>query len=194
MTDSSPVSRRSNRSSANNTPRRSQRNAQAPRSSQPPPRDPPLPDDEADDGPSSQLQSEAEAALIRNGTPRATQNSNSQSQAPPTSSPLFFRSSPAPVGSQSQSQSQSQSLGVPGRGSTNGTSPLRQRSDANTPAGLGMSSDGGRTPRANAGNIGGKQNRAKRPGWAIEVLIEIVRLLANSLRHQFRCCRARPEI
>ncbi|KAF7190619.1 DNA replication licensing factor mcm4 [Pseudocercospora fuligena] len=144
MADSSPASRRSTRSN-NNTPRRSQRGSQAPRSSAAPPSDPPQPDEDAAN---SQLQSEADAASSRNGTPRGTQNSNSQSQAPPTSSPLFFRSSPAG----SQSQSQSQSLGVPARGSVNGSSPLRQRSDAQTPAGL--SSEGGRTPRANGANIG----------------------------------------
>ncbi|USW56082.1 Putative mini-chromosome maintenance protein [Septoria linicola] len=142
---SSPTQRRSARGSANNTPsRRSQRGSQVPRSSEPPASDPPLPDAEEDLA-NSQLQGEAKATSSRNGTPRASQNSNSQSQAPPTSSPLFFRSSPAG----SQSQSQSQSLGVPARGSVNGSSPLRQRADTNTPAGL--SSDGGRTPRANGG-------------------------------------------
>ena len=151
---SSPTQRRSTRGSANNTPRRSQRGSQAPRSSEPPASDPPLP--EGEDLPDAQLQSEANAASSQRGTPRATQNSNSQSQAPPASSPLFFRSSPAG----SQSQSQSQSLGVPARGSVNGSSPLKQRTDANTPA--GFSSDGGRTPRANGG-IGGKfvQRRLK---------------------------------
>ncbi|CAK1367425.1 unnamed protein product [Cercospora beticola] len=140
---SSPTQRRSTRGSANNTPRRSQRGSQAPRSSEPPASDPPLP--EGEDLPDAQLQSEANAASSQRGTPRTTQNSNSQSQAPPASSPLFFRSSPAG----SQSQSQSQSLGVPARGSVNGSSPLKQRTDANTPA--GFSSDGGRTPRANGG-------------------------------------------
>lgn len=149
ITMSSPTQRRSMRGSASNTPRRSQRGSQVPRSSEPPASDPPLPDADADVDANSQLLSEANGASPRNGTPRGTQNSNSQSQAPPTSSPLFFRDSPAG----SQSQSQSQGLGVPERGSVNVSSPLRQRADVNTPAGL--SSDGGRTPRANGG-IGGK--------------------------------------
>lgn len=141
MSDSSPASRRTQRSSANNTPRRSQRGSQVPRSAEPA-SDPPLPENE-------ETNSQANGASSRNATPRASQTSNSQSQAPPTSSPLFFRSSPAG----SQSQSQSQSLGVPaGRGS--GSSPLRQRNDAATPTGL--SSAGGRTPRANGAGIGGE--------------------------------------
>ncbi|KAF2173510.1 hypothetical protein M409DRAFT_15790 [Zasmidium cellare ATCC 36951] len=102
--------------------------------------DPPLPDVDAAN---SQLRSEANAAS-QQGTPRGTQNSQSQSQAPPTSSPLFFRSSPAG----SQSQSQSQSLNVPAANGV-GSSPLRQRVDAPTP-GI-QSSEGGRTPRANGG-------------------------------------------
>lgn len=179
---SSPSQRRSTRGSANNTPRRSQRSSQFPRSSEPPASDAPLPD--ADASPNSQLLSEANGASPRNSTPRATQNSNSQSQAPPTSSPLFFRSSPAG----SQSQSQSQSLGVPARGSVNGSSPLRQRADANTPAGL--SSDGGRTPRANGG-IGGKLRRTIL-GRKV-VLMRIARLLANPLRDKFGCCRSSIE-
>ena len=144
---SSPANRRSTRSSANNTPqRRSQRSSQAPRSSEPPASDPPLPDAE-DDLPNSQAN--GRAATSQRGTPRASQSqSQSQSQAPPTSSPLFFRSSPAG----SQSQSQSQSLGVPAN-NVNGSSPLRQRTDAATPGAL--SSAGGRTPRAN-GAIGGE--------------------------------------
>lgn len=144
---SSPASRRTTRSSANNTPqRRTQRASQQSRSSEPPMSDPPLPDV---DGPNSQLQAEANAAS-QSGTPRGTQNSQSQSQAPPTSSPLFFRSSPAG----SQSQSQSQSLNVPAANGV-GSSPLRQRADAPTP-GI-QSSEGGRTPRANGG-IGGMYN------------------------------------
>ncbi|KAH9845851.1 putative MCM family protein [Teratosphaeria destructans] len=114
---SSPTSRR-----PNGTPRRSQRGSQVPPSS-----DPALPQD--------------------NTTPRGDSQptSQSQSQAPPTSSPLFYRSSP----NNSQSQSQSQSLGVP-NGSQNGvgaSSPSRQQ----VPVG---SSEGGRTPRA-AGGIDG---------------------------------------
>lgn len=145
---SSPASRRSTRSSANNTPqqrRTQQRASQNPRSSEPPMSDPPLPDA---DMANSQLQSEANAAS-QQGTPRASQNSQSQSQAPPTSSPLFFRSSPTG----SQSQSQSQGLGVPAAANGVGSSPLRQRVDAGTPGVL--SSEGGRTPRANGG-IGGE--------------------------------------
>ncbi|KAK4614163.1 DNA replication licensing factor mcm4 [Fulvia fulva] len=134
---SSPANRRSMRSSANNTPqRRSQHSSQAPAS------DPPVPDAE-DDLPNSQTNGRANGS--QRGTPRASQSqSQSQSQAPPTSSPLFFRSSPAG----SQSQSQSQSLGVPAN-NVNGSSPLRQRQDATTPGVL--SSEGGRTPRANGG-------------------------------------------
>lgn len=76
-------------------------------------------------------------------TPRA--RSSQQSQAPPTSSPLFFRSSPGG----SESQSQSQRLGVPqGSGAVGASSPLRRQMQ---PQG---SSEGGRTPRANGG-IGG---------------------------------------
>ncbi|KAF2773629.1 MCM-domain-containing protein [Teratosphaeria nubilosa] len=111
---SSPTSRRSTV-----TPRRSQRGSEAPPSS-----DPPLPPD--------------------NTTPRgdSQQASQSQSQAPPTSSPLFYRSSP----NNSQSESQSQSLGVPNGSQNRGgaSSPLRQQ----LPAG---SSEGGRTPRAVGG-------------------------------------------
>lgn len=130
---SSPASRRSNRNSVNGTPRRtSARNSEAPRSS------PALPDaDAAND----QLRMEAEQAsqdLPYENTPRAAVRSSqntSQSQNPPTSSPLFFRSSPA-NGSQSQSQSAN---GAAGNG-MNISSPLRQQT--------ALSSDGGRTPRA----------------------------------------------
>lgn len=151
----STPNRRASRSSANNTPssRRSQRSnaSQAP---PPPSSDAAAPEEDADAA-NSQLLSEAGAAgttprasqrsqrASARGTPRASQ----QSQAPPTSSPLFFRSSPAG----SQSQSQSQGLGVPAaNGSVQGSSPLRQRNDAR----IG-SSDGGRTPRGAPG-IGGK--------------------------------------
>ena len=134
---SSPTSRRSNRNSVNGTPRRSNRNSQAPMS------DAPLPDADAANG---QPQPEAEQPL-QQGTPtgnaQASQNT-SQSQAPPTSSPLFFRSSP----NGSQSQSQSQSLNVPGANGFNVSSPLRQQHDA-------ASSQGGRTPHA-SGAIGGE--------------------------------------
>jgi len=142
VTMSSPVSRRSNRNSVNGTPRRSDRNSEAPPSS-----DPILPDaDMADE----QLQSEDRQASqtgSAQNTPRGTTRSSqqtSQSQAPPTSSPLFFRSSPAA----SQSQSQSQSLNVPNGNGVNVSSPLRHQSAAN-------SSAGGRTPRASGGGIGG---------------------------------------
>ncbi|SMR56388.1 unnamed protein product [Zymoseptoria tritici ST99CH_3D1] len=146
---SSPTSRRSTRSSANNTPNgRNQRNSASQRA--PPSSDPA----EADDA-NSQLLSEANAsangtprgsqrsqrASVR-GTPRASQQTDSQSQQPPASSPLFFQSSPAG----SQSQSQSQNLGVPANGSVHGSSPLRQRNDVQ----MG-SSEGGRTPRAAPG-------------------------------------------
>lgn len=167
---SSPASRRTTRSSANNTPqRRTQRASQQTRSSEPPMSDPPLPD--ADDA-NSQLQ--AEAAASQQGTPRASQNTQSQSQAPPTSSPLFFRSSPAG----SQSQSQSQSLGVPAANGV-GSSPLRQRTDAPTPG--VQSSEGGRTPRANGG-IGGEQlkNAIRRSGNADKT----IRLITHTLRSQ----------
>lgn len=139
---SSPSSRRSNRNSTNGTPRRSQRSSQAPASS------PSLPND--DNAADQQLRSEASSQQNGNGdgdlTPRGTATrSSQQSQAPPTSSPLFFRSSPGG----SESQSQSQRLGVPqGSGAVGGSSPLRRQVQ---PQG---SSEGGRTPRANGG-IGG---------------------------------------
>nr|OQO32132.1 hypothetical protein B0A51_00975 [Rachicladosporium sp. CCFEE 5018] len=133
---SSPAQRRSNRNSVNGTPRRpSQRSSQAPASS------PALP---ANTNGNGEPRSDAASP---NATPRRQAQSSqnlSQSQAPPTSSPLFFGSSPQ--GGESQSQSQSR-LGVPqGNGATNVSSPLR-RQVANG------SSQGGRTPRAN-GNYG----------------------------------------
>ncbi|KAF2487031.1 MCM2/3/5 family-domain-containing protein [Neohortaea acidophila] len=85
---SSPASRRSNRNSVNGTPRGTA-GSDAPMSS-----DPILPEPAAGDD-----------QTTPRGNARSSQN-ESQSQAPPTSSPLFFRSSPAA----SQSQSQSQSL------------------------------------------------------------------------------------
>lgn len=118
---SSPTSRRSNRNSVNGTPRRSTRGSEAPMSY------PPLQDADATN---DQVQSEAGQASQQNtptGNVRSSQNT-SQSQAPPTSSPLFFRSSP-----QVESQSQSRSLNVPAATGVNGSSPLRQRSDAATP-------------------------------------------------------------
>ena len=149
---SSPTSRRSNRNSVNGTPRRSARGSQAPPSS-----DPILPDDAGT--PDNHLHAEEEQASQNGGsqqnTPRGITRSSqqtSQSQAPPTSSPLFFRSSPA--GSQSQSQSQSQGLNVPaGANGVGASSPLRQQS------GVG-SSEGGRTPRA-TGGIGGEYTTSR---------------------------------
>ncbi|ORY15968.1 DNA replication licensing factor mcm4 [Clohesyomyces aquaticus] len=76
---SSPAKRRSQRTSASATPRRSARTSQVPSS------DPPA-------GPEEQLLSEASQASASGprGTPR-----NSRLQAASTQSPLFFRSSPA---------------------------------------------------------------------------------------------------
>jgi DNA replication licensing factor MCM4 len=133
---SSPASRHSNRNSLNGTPRRSSQ-----RGSQALINDADLP---GSDPASQQLQSEADAAQT---TPRANaQNSQdtSQSQVPPTSSPLFYQSSPAG----SQSQSQSQSLNLPQGNGINISSPLRQQVDAG-------SSQGGRTPRL-SGAFGGQ--------------------------------------
>jgi DNA replication licensing factor MCM4 len=132
---SSPTSRRSNRNSTGGTPRRSNRNSQGPMS------DASLP---GSDPPNEQA-----ARASQRGTPRAGARSSqdtSQSQAPPTSSPLFFRSSPAG----SQSQSQSQSLNVPAANGVNGSSPLRQQNDR-------TSSQGGQTPRA-SGALGAGEN------------------------------------
>ena len=141
---SSPTSRRSNLNSLNGTPRRSARNSTAPLSS-----DPILPDAETDaNPPDGQLHAEGERAS-QNGsqqnTPRANGRSSqqeSQSQVPPTSSPLFLHSSPR------GSQSQSQTLNAPRACGINISSPLRQQSAV-------ASSDGGRTPRAN-GELGGE--------------------------------------
>ncbi|KAK3111618.1 MCM DNA helicase complex subunit [Teratosphaeriaceae sp. CCFEE 6253] len=135
---SSPASRRSNRRSVNGTPQRRNRNSQAPPSS-----DPIVPDADANTA-DNQLQAEVQQAA-QNGsdgnTPRGNARSSqneSQSQAPPASSPLFYRSSPR------ASQSQSQSLNVPGNNGVQISSPLRQQAVAG-------SSDGGRTPRATGG-------------------------------------------
>lgn len=136
---SSPASRRSNRKSVNGTPRRSQQDSSAPMS------DPSLPDVDA-----ANEQIQSEASQQQDTTPRANARSSqntSQSQAPPTSSPLFFRSSPAG----SESQSRSQGLNLPaGANGVNISSPLRQRSDA-------ASDQEGRTPRA-SGAVGGKES------------------------------------
>lgn len=142
---SSPTQRRSDRPSANNTSRRaSQRNSQAPQSSPAQQQQQQQQQNtEADGG----AQRSSPAPAQDQTTPRGNARS-SQTQAPPTSSPLFFRSSPA----QSESQSQSQQLGVPvGANGAGASSPLRQE----VGAGPGGSSEGGRTPRANGG-IGGE--------------------------------------
>lgn len=106
---SSPASRRFNRNSTDATTRRSNRDSQAPLSS-----DPVLP------------QQSGSAQNTPRGNARSSQQT-SQSQAPPASSPLFFRSSPA------------------NGNRVDASSPLRQQA---------VSSDGGRTPRA-TGGIGG---------------------------------------
>jgi hypothetical protein len=134
---SSPDKRRSNRSSVNGTPRRSARSSQAPTSS------PTLPNN-GNAAADEQLRTEASDADMQdvNVTPRGNTRSSqniSQSQAPPTSSPLFFRSSPN--GSQSQSQQGGRAGGA--------GSPLKSQAD-------GHSSDGGRTPRASGGMGGGR--------------------------------------
>ena len=137
---SSPEQRRSNRSSVNGTPRRSTRSSQAPASS------PSLPINQNENAQADQqLRSEASDANMQDVTPRGAARSSqniSQSQAPPTSSPLFFRSSPN--GSQSQSQNAQQSAGAAGAPS----SPLKRQTDA-------PSSDGGKTPRASGMGMGG---------------------------------------
>jgi len=116
---------RSNRNSIDGTPRRrSTRGSEAPLSDA-------LPG--SDDQPGSEVGTQAGVgAASQQHTPRGNARSSqnfSQSQAPPTSSPLFFQSTP-----NGESQSQSQSLGVPdAAGTANGSSPSRQRSDAATP-------------------------------------------------------------
>jgi DNA replication licensing factor MCM4 len=132
---SSPEQRRSNRSSVNGTPRRSGRSSQAPASS------PSLPNN-GNAAADEQLRTEADDANMQDVTPRGNTRSSqniSQSQAPPTSSPLFFRSSPN--GSQSQSQQGGRAGGA--------SPPLKSQADV-------PSSDGGRTPRASGGMGGGK--------------------------------------
>lgn len=137
---SSPEQRRSNRSSVNGTPRRSGRSSQAPQSS------PSLPNNGRNENAAAdeQLRSEASDTNMQDLTPRGVARSSqniSQSQAPPTSSPLFFRSSPN--GSQSQSQQ------AAGAGAANASSPLKRQVDV-------PSSDGARTPRASGmGGMGG---------------------------------------
>lgn len=138
-TMSSPEQRRSNRSSVNGTPRRAGRSSQTPASG------PSLPNNQNENAAADQqLRSEASDANMQDVTPRGAARSSqniSQSQAPPTSSPLFFRSSPN--GSQSQSQNAQQHAGVGAP-----SSPLKSQIDA-------PSSDGGRTPRASGMGMGG---------------------------------------
>jgi DNA replication licensing factor MCM4 len=83
--------------------------------------------------------------LTPRGVARSSQNI-SQSQAPPTSSPLFFRSSP------NGSQSQSQNVQTVGPGPP--SSPLKRQMDA-------PSSEGGRTPRASGMGMGGGKSLYK---------------------------------
>lgn len=140
---SSPEQRRSNRSSVNGTPRRPARASQAPASS------PSLPNNGRENAAADeQLRSEASYGNGQDVTPRgnpARSSQNiSQSQAPPTSSPLFFRSSPN--GSQSQSQN-----GRRGAGAAGPSSPLKRQVGP-------PSSEGGRTPRASGGMGGGMSN------------------------------------
>lgn len=132
---SPPEQRRSNRSSVNGTPRRPARSSQAPASS------PTLPNN-GNAAADEQLRTEISDASMQDVTPRGNARSSqnvSQSQAPPTSSPLFFRSSPN--GSQSQSQQGGRAVGA--------SSPLKSQADI-------PSSDGGRTPRASGGMGGGR--------------------------------------
>lgn len=124
---SSPPQRRPDGSSEAGTPRRSPTNTDAIRSS-------PM---QTDFGPDDQLQAEASQASIPSlqvpdqGTPRANSASQNNSQIPATSSPLFFRSSPA-----------NPSID----GSVHGV-PI------SSPA---PPSDGGATPRASGQTIGGR--------------------------------------
>ena len=92
-------------------------------------------------GPDDQLRSEASQASLRAAsqeTPRANRLSQDTSQNPPTSSPLFYQSSPA---NGSLSRSATNGFGV--------SSPLRQQTAA--------SSDGNRTPRASGQTNGGER-------------------------------------
>ncbi|GAB7341172.1 hypothetical protein MBLNU457_7467t1 [Dothideomycetes sp. NU457] len=109
----------------------SQRGTEAPRSSPP-----------AEYGPDDQLRSEASQASQQQAqsqeTPRANRTSQDTSQNNLTSSPLFFRSSPA-NGSTTRSV-------INGSNGIGASSPLRQQSAA--------PSDGGRTPRASGMTMG----------------------------------------
>lgn len=162
-TMSSPEQRRSNRSSVNGTPRRSARSSQAPASS------PALPNNGNNAAADEQLRSEADDANMQDVTPRgATRSSQniSQSQAPPTSSPLFFRSSPN--GSQSQSQQG-------GRAAVGASSPLKSQADV-------PSSEGARTPRASGMMMGGGKLLKD---WILHTFkLTDDRLFANSLCFQ----------
>jgi DNA replication licensing factor MCM4 len=153
---SSPDKRRSTRSSVNGTPRRSARSSQAPASS------PALPNN-GNAAADEQLRTEASDADMQDVTPRGTTRSSqniSQSQAPPTSSPLFFRSSPN--GSQSQSQQGGRAAGA--------------RSQADI-----TSSDGGRTPKASGGMGGGRSRQAITPHTSV---LMRRRFFPDSLRFQ----------
>lgn len=167
-TMSSPEQRRSNRSSVNGTPRRSASSSQAPASS------PALPNNGNNAAADEQLRSEADDANMQDVTPRGNTRSSqniSQSQAPPTSSPLFYRSSPN--GSQSQSQQGGRAGGA--------SSPLKSHADV-------PSSDGARTPRASGMMMGGGMF------WEEHILYTFIlmqrRLLTNSLRFQLRSRRS----
>ena len=135
---SSPASHRSNRSSINGTPQRRRQNAELPPLSSPTVSDANAADEQLQSE-ASQIDTQGDDAPMQDVTPRRRNGSSqntSQSQAPPTSSQLFFRSSPT--------QSQSQSLRPPqGFGGIGSSSPLRQSVTA--------SSDAGTTPRAAQG-------------------------------------------
>ncbi|KAK7533040.1 MCM2/3/5 family-domain-containing protein [Phyllosticta citribraziliensis] len=116
---SSPAPRRSTRSSASATPRRSTRNSQVPQSS-------PLAA-----GADEQLRFEASQGSQTQSTPRARVQ---QQNNVPSSSPLFYNTSPA-----------NGSAPINGANGVDASSPTRHQ-----PA----STDGDRTPRASAMNIG----------------------------------------
>ncbi|PSK46377.1 DNA replication licensing factor mcm4 [Elsinoe australis] len=127
---SSPSSRRTA------TPRRSNRPSEAPQSS-------PL---QPGHGPDDQLRSEASQASNRQQsqeTPRGNRTSQETSQNPPTSSPLFFQSSPV-----NGSQQRSLDGALNGANGIGISSPLRQSSeapmdDAQTPRPSGITNGGG---------------------------------------------------
>ncbi|KAH7119085.1 MCM2/3/5 family-domain-containing protein [Dendryphion nanum] len=111
---SSPAKRRSQRTAASTTPRRTTRNSQAPASSPAPA------------GPDEQLLSEASQASQRGSQQATPKNARVQTISTQSQSPLFFRSSPS---------------GASTSGAGNG-------------AGADAGTDGDRTPRASALNIG----------------------------------------